>query len=82
VRDSAFPSHVAAEEAFDSMDARNQVSGGGLTKREYFAAAALTGLLADPLVVDIHEAAMSAVHAADFLIAALAASPAGEGEGK
>lgn len=40
--ESAFPSHMASEL---HSDARNRISGGGLTKREYFAAMAMQGLL-------------------------------------
>lgn len=39
--DPAFPSHEAS-----NTDPRNQISGGGLTKREYAAIAAMQGLLA------------------------------------
>jgi hypothetical protein len=38
---AAFPSHAGDPEA---TDPRNRISCGGLTKREYFAAAALTGM--------------------------------------
>lgn len=43
----------------------------GLTKREYFAAVALQGLLADPEGPDSVSAAFIAVRAADNLIKAL-----------
>ena len=43
---SAFPSDHASEDV--GNDPRNRTSGGGLTKREYFAAKAMQGLLAHP----------------------------------
>lgn len=48
----------------------------GLTKREHFAALALSGILADPSVLDLTLAAKSAVAAADFLIKELNDAPA------
>jgi len=49
------------------------VTGGGLTKREYFAACALQGIMADPTINDIsgHKLAEHAVRLADALIVAL-----------
>lgn len=44
----------------------------GLSKREFFAALAMQGMLADPKVSDIGNAAIHAVEAADALLAALA----------
>jgi hypothetical protein len=48
----------------------NQV---GLTKREYFAAMALQGLLANPFLTETHDEtiAMTCIDAADALIKAL-----------
>ena len=43
----------------------------GLTKREYFAAKALQGILADTSCVDMEDACDAAVCAADMLIAEL-----------
>jgi hypothetical protein len=43
----------------------------GLTRREYFAAKALQGILADPSCQDLEDACESAVCAADALIAEL-----------
>jgi len=45
----AFPSHAGDPEA---TDPRNRISCGGLTKRDYFAAAALTGIYASQYFVD------------------------------
>ena len=44
---------------------------GGLTIREYFAAKALQGILADTSCVDMEDACDAAVCAADMLIAEL-----------
>lgn len=55
--DPAFPSHVAEEMSHQNGDRRNQVSGGGLTKRELLAAMAMQGLLANvqlPLLMNNH----------------------------
>ena len=46
-------------------------TGGGLTKREYFAAAALTGWLADAGNEINHGMALECVRAADLLLEAL-----------
>lgn len=71
---SAFPSHVGMEESYPNMDARNRVSGGGLNKREYYAAKAMQSMLAawastgndhDPMIVK------RAVELADALLAEL-----------
>ena len=43
----------------------------GLTKREYFAAAAIQGLCADPSMREVDKIAKLAVEAADALIVAL-----------
>jgi len=47
---SAFPSILASEDAGE--DPINKYSGGGLTVREYFAAAALTGILSNAPALD------------------------------
>ena len=72
---AAFPSHAGDPEA---TDPRNRISCGGLTKRDYFAAAALTGICANsytpwsPNVADITDAqiATAAFDLADAMIAA------------
>ena len=60
--DSAFPFVVASDHVGWH---------GGLTKREYFAAKALQGILADTSCVDMEDACDAAVCAADMLIAEL-----------
>ena len=50
----------------------------GLTKREYFAALAMQGLLANPAVDMLEITAKKAVKTADYLIKALNENPVNE----
>jgi hypothetical protein len=59
--DLAFPMVFPSGPPFPSV-------GTGLTKREYFAAKALQGILADTSCVDMEDACDAAVCAADMLI--------------
>lgn len=67
---AAFPSHAAEP---DMSDPRNRISCGGLTKREYFAAAALIGMgmwTPGNSVADVASRAQWAFRQADAMIAA------------
>jgi hypothetical protein len=72
--DPAFP-EIKSEMDWDPNKSENYTSTyseGGLTKREYFAAAALTGLLANPRPpLDISEAVVRAITAADRMLSRL-----------
>ena len=75
--DLAYPSHQALEDKSPNYeDKRNRISGGGLTKREQFAAMAMQGLLAmGPIegsaLVSIEDKSKHCVRLADSLIEAL-----------
>ena len=64
--DPAFPIVSSTGDPRDGVYCAN-----GLTKREYFAAKAMQGLLADPSISEITGIAETAVTLADMLIAAL-----------
>lgn len=64
---SAYPV-LAKSEVNEEMGYTRYMSADGLTKREYFAAHALQGVLADPNLTTISHAAVLAVNAADALI--------------
>jgi hypothetical protein len=71
---STNPNETAFPSSYPTLDPRNEGwIGGGLTKREHFAAMAMQGLLSDG--IQSRNAALLAVVAADNLIAELNAKP-------
>lgn len=71
----AMPSHEALEDRNSNhLDKRNRISGGGLTKREYFAALAMQGFADRAKTMcsyDMDATAIMSVLQADALIAQL-----------